>query len=414
MGKLSDIQLRAWVKAGNPITGKSDGGGLTFTLSRAGVAAWVLRYRHGGKQPEYSIGRYPDISLAEARVLAAELRRRVQQGEDIAASKQDEKAKAAAEKAKALIKANTTSALAAEWLARAISDSHRPKVARVLDRYALPEIGLLSPEQVQPAHVDHVLRQTVKAGAPTTANDLLRYLKRLFAFARKRRIVTHNPAEDFDTSDAGGKELARTRALSVGEIGKFIAAMKDCETLGRDNELAFRLLLLLGVRKGELVGAAWHEFDLGAALWHLPAERSKTGEAIMIPLPPLAVKWFRELETRAAGSPWVFPARRIGKRRLGHISPDTLNVALTRLEHGLPAFTVHDLRRTVRTQLSALGVSPHIAERVLNHKLRGVAGVYDRHDYLEERLQALQQWAVMLANIEAGRQVVPLFKERSA
>src|SRR3569623_576384 len=129
MGKLSDIQLKTWIKASNPIICKSDGGGLTFTLSRAGVAAWVLRYRHGGKQSEYSIGRYPDISLAEARALAAELRRRVQQGEDIAASKQDEKAKAAAEKAKALITANTTSALAAEWLARAISASHRQRSA---------------------------------------------------------------------------------------------------------------------------------------------------------------------------------------------------------------------------------------------------------------------------------------------
>src|SRR3569833_2803985 len=169
MGKLTDIQIRAWVKAGNPITGKSDGGGLTFTLSRAGVAAWVLRFRHGGNQPEFSIGRYPDISLAEARVLAAELRRRVQQGEDIAASKQDDKAKAAAEIAKALIKANTTSALAAEWLARAISDSHRPKVARVLDRYAGPGGGRGAPGRGQPAHVDHVLRKTVKASAPTNA-----------------------------------------------------------------------------------------------------------------------------------------------------------------------------------------------------------------------------------------------------
>src|SRR3569833_3319387 len=153
MGKLSDIQLRAWVKAGKPITGKSDGGGLTFTLSRAGVAAWVLRYRHGGKQPEYSIGRYPDISLAEARVLAAELRSRVQQGEDIAASKQDEKAKAAAEKARALIIANTTSALAADCLALAISVSLRPKGAGGRGRGAGPGSGRGAPGRGRPAHV---------------------------------------------------------------------------------------------------------------------------------------------------------------------------------------------------------------------------------------------------------------------
>lgn len=413
MGKLTDVQLKAWVKAGAPIAGKADGGGLTFTLSKAGTAAWVLRYRYGGRQMEYSIGRYPGLPLSEARAIAADLRKRVQQGEDIAVVKQDKKAKAVAGKVKALMQADTVKALVDEWLERALQEPYRTRTASIFKHYVLPEIGALSPEQVKPFHIDHVLRQTVKAGAPTVANDLLRHLKRLFMYARKRQIVSDNPAQDFDLSDAGGKEVARSRVLGIAEIGKFLTAMKECETLGRDNELAFRLLLLLGVRKGEMVSAAWAEFDLDAGLWHLPADRSKTKAKITIPLPPLAVGWLRELEVRAAGYPWVFPARRIGSRRQGHISTDTLNAALSRVEHKLEPFTVHDLRRTVRTQLAALGVAPHIAERVLNHKVRGVEGIYDRHDYLEERRQALEQWAVMLENIEEGGQVVPLRRKKT-
>lgn len=413
MGRLTDVQLRAWVKAGAPIAGKADGGGLTFTLSKAGTATWVLRYRYGGKQMEYSVGRYPDLPLAEARVITADLRKRVQQGEDIACVKQDERAKAIAEKTKAQMQANTVKALADEWMERSLQEPYRSRTASTFRRYVLPEIGALSPEQVTPAHIDHVLRQTVKAGVPTVANDLLRYLKRLFMYARKRHIVSNNPAQDFDLSDAGGKEGSRSRALSIAEIGTFLTTMKECETLGRDNELAFRLLLLLGVRKGELVCAAWAEFDLGAGLWRLPADRSKTKAEITIPLPALAVRWLRELEVRAANSPWVFPSRRVGSRRLGRISTDTLNAALSRLEHTLQAFTIHDLRRTVRTQLAAMGIAPHIAERVLNHKLKGVEGIYDRHDYLEERRQALEQWAVMLANIEEGGQVVPLHRKKA-
>ena len=181
--------------------------------------------------------------------------------------------------------------------------------------------------------------------------------------------------------------------------------MKKCQNLGRDNELALRLLLLLGVRKAELVCAEWQEFDLGNGLWYLPASRSKTDSSLTIPLPDPALSWLKELQVRAAGSKWVFPARRTGSRKRGHISTDTLNVAITRIASGIDHFTIHDLRRTVRTQLAAIGVAPHIAERVLNHKLRGVAGVYDRYDYLSERREALNHWASVLDAIEYGRSI---------
>lgn len=400
MGKLKDTQLKAWVSKGNPIAGKSDGDGLTFTLSRKGVATWVFRYRYGGKQREYTIGRYPGVTLSEARDRLIGLRRRVEGGENVAATKQ-------AEKAKQKLNATTTKGLALEWLERAVGEAQRLKIKRVLEKYVFPVIGPLEPKDVHPSHIDRILRQTVEAGAPTVANDVLRYLKRLFAFARKRRIVTDNPAAEFDNSDAGGKEVPRDRALSLNEVEKFLKAMKDTHTLGRDNELAFCLLLLLGVRKSELLKAYWGEFDLENGLWNLPGGRTKTSEKITIPLPPLAVVWLEELHIRAAGSQWVFPARRVGSRKLGHISPDTLNLALTRVEHGLPHFTVHDLRRTVRTQLAALGIAPHIAEKVLNHKLKGIEAVYDQYDYLEERKQALEQWANVLECLDKEAKVVP-------
>ena len=405
MGKLTDTQLRAWVRAGKPIAGKSDGGGLTFTLSKAGTAAWVLRYRHNGRQREYTIGRYPDICLADARGIAAQLRGRIQKGEDVAVTKR-------VEKASGNLQADTFRDLVTEWVERSVNTRYGARIKRTFELYAYPLIGSLPPAEILPQHIDRVLCATATT-APTVANDLVRYFKRVFAYARKRHIVTVNPAADFDASDAGGKESSRSRALSPDEVRTFLSALKACPTLGRDNELAFRLLLLLGVRKGELLAATWDEFDLEAGVWRLPAVRSKNSEGVTIPLPPLAVTWLDELRVRAAGAPWVFPARRIGRRGLGHISPDTLNVALSRVKHGLPHFTIHDLRRTVRTQLASLGIAPHVAERVLNHKLRGVAGVYDRHDYLAERRAALEQWADVLGAIEGGGQVVPLHSNQA-
>jgi Arm DNA-binding domain len=83
MGALTDVRLRSWIRTGQPVA-KADGGGLTFTLSAKGTAAWVLRYRFGGKPREMTIGRYPDITLAKARELATGARARVQQGADVA------------------------------------------------------------------------------------------------------------------------------------------------------------------------------------------------------------------------------------------------------------------------------------------------------------------------------------------
>jgi integrase len=242
MGRLTDIQLRAWVRAGKSISGRSDGDGLTFTLSSAGVAAWVLRYRYGGRRREVSIGRYPDISLADARTKASELRAKVQGGEDVATLKQVEKIKAAA------AADSTVEALARAWLERVIAPRvlYPGRVQRQLERYVFPLIGSLPVEAVTPMHVDQM----------------------------------------------------------------------------------------------ELLGAQWPELDLAAGIWRLPGDRSKTKLPATIPLPPLAVSWLGELKIRAGRSPYVFPSRRLGARRLGHISPDTVNVSLMRVDHGLtPCFS---------------------------------------------------------------------------
>ena len=178
----------------------------------------------------------------------------------------------------------------------------------------------------------------------------------------------------------------------------------------RENYIAFTLLLVLGVRKGELIAAQWREFDFETLRWELPAERTKTGAKITIPIPELVVPLFKELKIRANGSEYIFPSRRASKRRM-YISDDTLNHALAKLfgrkvdskkqpypnilgQNRIQHFVVHDLRRTFRSLLAEVGIQPHIAERCLNHKIKGVEGIYDRYDYLEERREALNKLAL--------------------
>ena len=166
------------------------------------------------------------------------------------------------------------------------------------------------------------------------------------------------------------------------------------------------------MRKGELLGARWTEFDLEGtttlgAVWHLPTSRTKTGAGLDIPLVPAVVDWLNTLRMLSAGSDYVFPKRRRDPReRVPHVGIDTLNAALLRVEHGLAHFTLHDLRRTARTHLAALGVRREVAERCLGHSLRGVEGTYDRHDYYPERRAALGQWTNLMLDAERGNTTV--------
>ncbi|HIE8946813.1 tyrosine-type recombinase/integrase [Enterobacter bugandensis] len=222
----------------------------------------------------------------------------------------------------------------------------------------------------------------------------------LFDHAIKLGLLLNNPASAFKVNDAGGIEKSRERALNLEEIGQVFRVFKEhSDSFSRDNYLACALLLLLAVRKSELTEAPWAEFDLDEKKWSLPKERSKSGEGIVIPLPPLAIKILEELKVRAFGSDYVFPNRRVSKSR--HMGKDTLNRAIAKLfgiEPGkkqppnvmgnIEYFTVHDLRRTCRSLLASLSVPPHVAERCLNHKLKGVEAIYDRYDYYEERRKA--------------------------
>jgi len=386
------------------------GDGLTFVATAAGAqlgkASWILRYRYGGRHEEEVIGRYPDISLKDARDLARHDRAQLQQGVDVAASKRREKLKA--------VDMRDVAGLATTWYGRDIVPKYKYPlvVERVIRRHIKPVIGRLPVEEVRPVHIDGVITRIVNAGAPTVANDALRYLFRMFHFAVKRKWIDSNPADGFDLSDAGGTEMPRGHWLTRDELSALSKAMRETPNFGRQNELPVWLLLALCVRKMELLSARWTEFDLEKRVWKLQPSRTKMNSAIDIPLAPAVAAWLEELRVNASGNDHLFPARRLihldngqpRKNRFQHVSPDTLNVALRRLKlDGVEHFTVHDMRRTARTHMAALGVDRFVAERALNHKMRDVGGVYNRYDYFEERKDALSRWAMLLDATSKGQ-----------
>lgn len=407
MAKLTDIQIRAWIKAGEHFDGRADGGGLYLCFpSSYSAPFWRFRYRIAGKRRAMLIGSYSDLSLSKARATVKELAARVALGYDVAGEKQARKAEAL-ERIEEEKNALRVSDLAAEYFERQILDrwKHPDILRRRIEKDINPNIGGLKVEDVRPRHIDDMLQKIVARGAPTVANDVLRWTRRIFDYAIKRHALEVNPAGAFEIADAGGQEKSRERWLTRDELIRFFQTMRMAKGFSRENELTMKLLLALCCRKMELCGAPWAEFDLDGAIWHLPAERVKNGDAIDIPLPPPAVEWLRELHRISGGSRWVLPARKMQHRMIPHIQESTLPVALAKVRHEMPDtpnFTIHDFRRTGRTHLAALGVDPVVAERCLNHRIKGVEGIYNRHQYFDERRHALELWAGLLVALEQG------------
>lgn len=417
MAKLTDMQIRAWIKAGERFEGRSDGNGLYLSYrENYQTPVWRFRYKFAGKSRVMMIGSYAELSLAKARETTKELSARVALGYDVAGEKQERKAEAL-EKMEQEKHALRVSALAAEYFERQILPrwKHPDILRRRIDKDINPSIGHMKVEDVKPRHIDDMLKSIVDRGAPTIATDVLRWTRRIFDYGIKRHALEINPCSAFEVSDAGGKEVARDRWLTREELIRLFQSMSTAKGFSRQNELTFKLLLALCVRKMELCAARWEEFDLDAAIWHLPEERSKNGDAIDIPLPPPTVEWLRELHTFSCNSAWVLPARKMQHRMIPHIQESTLPVALAKVRaemSDVPNYTIHDFRRTARTHLAALGVDPVVAERCLNHRIKGVEGIYNRHQYFEERKVALALWANLLVALENGEEynVTPIRK----
>ncbi|WP_310451359.1 tyrosine-type recombinase/integrase [Sulfuritalea sp.] len=400
MGRLTDIDLRNWIRSGKP-TAKADGEGLTFTLSAKGTAAWTLRYSHGGKAKELTLGRYPDMSLAKAREIASAKRVEIQQGVDVAAQKRQADQAAA--------QAWTFRRLAEDYFdkgAKKLAATTTKNRAQQLRDFVYPKIGHIAAADVTPADIVGIVEAT--AGRSLHVARLVMVgIRMVFAHGIARHVVTTNPCAHIRSEAIiGGAPDQRERVmLTDTEIAE---VFRELPTISRPNALMVRILLATGARIGELVQAEWVHLDFERAEWTIPPEHSKTKRGFVVPLPPMVAGWFAELHSMAFESRYVMPirARMNGKEGDLHMEPVTLNAALVTLAKKLGKkcrrFTPHDLRSTCRSHLGALGVDVLIAERCLNHSLGGLVATYDKHDYLTERRRALELWAAKLASIENG------------
>lgn len=396
---MNNKQLDALIRKGaDKMVGMGDS--LYFRIAR-GRASWVVKYMIAGKRAQIALPiSYPTLSISEARLQALEIKQKVKIGID----PKSERKKAG------FHSIHNMNDLFTDWYSTyALKHLKEPSIPQGhYNRGVRKHIGVMAINDVTPHHVKLIIDNIVESNRRSIANKTLQHLKQLFNHAIKLNLITFNPAQAFKPKDAGGIEYSRSRYLRLDEINYAFRVMRESSPeFSRDNYLACCMLLCFGCRKGELITAKWEDIDLSNKVWHcIPNKQPKNApiKRVAIPIPDLVIPWFIELKFRSGQSNYLFPARQ--KSKQGHISADTVNSALQKLmgrgtgnrkaqyENRMPNiehFTLHDLRRTCRSLLSEIGISEHISERCLNHKQKGVVGVYDRYHYFTERKSALEK-----------------------
>ncbi len=403
---LTDTAIRALKTREKPYQ-RADGGGLVLEVMPGGAKVWRLRYRLAGKPEKVTIGHYPAITLAKARLRREEAR------QDIAGGRSPARDAQAIKRAQREPGAggNTLAEFARFWLAEVVEKTNRDprNVRRYVEKDIVPELGAKRLADVTPPDVLDLCDKIKKRGADQSALQVRNVLKRVYAYAIARQRVTMNPAAAIEARYIATAK-SRDRALTREEVGKLLRAVYG-SSMRRAHKLALHLLLLTMVRKADLIGAKWEHVNLDAGEWEIP--ETKTGKPHLVYLSRQARELLVELLKLACGSEYVLPSRSSLKEPIAH---STLNVAIRAIGVEIADFVLHDFRRTASTHLHEAGFASDVVEKALAHIIGGVRGIYNRAEYADQRRAMLQQWADMVdawMNVK-GAEVVTLGVARAA
>lgn len=380
--------------------------GLYLIVQPTGGKSWALRYRHGGKPRKMTLGPYPAFGLAVARDEAAKALRTLEAGTDPAEDRKAlQEAKAEADRRSEADERNKVANVVADFIKRHASRNRTgDEVAAILRREVVPHWGEKRVQEITRRDVIELLDAVVDRGHPIAANRLRAHLSVFFKWCRGRDIIKESPV---DGTPKPADENPRERVLTDAEIRLFWQA---CDKIGPPFGLLYRFLLLTGQRLRE--AAEMTDSEVSGDEWTIPAKRAKNGQEHLVPLSENAKEMLDQMPRVIGRKGFIFSTTGTspisgysrGKERLDKAMQE---LASKDLPEGaepiiITPFTIHDLRRTAATGMASLRIAPHVVEAVLNHRSgtrRGVAGIYNRADYAEEKREALEAWARALDTI---------------
>jgi integrase len=399
-----------------------DGAGLYLTVRPSGAMSFNLRYRHAGQPRNLTIGP-ASIGLAAARGLAQEARGEIARGNDPCAQKNERRA--AAKAAAAAMRAPVTDSVAAiaeRFITKHIRAKTRPASAyetkRLLRVEIIPRLGPRRLAEVTRADVRQLVENIADRGAPIVANRTLALLRSFCNWAKKQDVIAVSPCDGLEPPAI---ENSRDRVLNDDEIRLLWRA---CESIGWPFGPLGQMLLLTGARLREVGAMTWAEVDLSEATWRLAGDRVKNKREHVTMLSAQALRLLESLPRIGGAEGYVFTTS--GAKPVSGFThmKNLLDAAMLEIARRddpeareIPHWTFHDLRRTAASGMAALRTPPHVIEAVLNHAsgtIKGVAAVYNRYSYSDEKRAALGAWGRRVERLATGEAVSNVVALRAA
>lgn len=408
---LTDKKVKAF-KANGKDELLNDGNGL-FLRVRATTQSksWLVRYKENGKTTRLTIGNYPAMTLAEARIALADVNKKRLSGDTPLGVLKAKQAKRSAQQNEPRI-ANFK-ALFDDWKDKGLArrKDKGASVCAMFQKDVFPFIGDKAITDVTKADVSGIIDRICGRGAKVLASHVLGALKQMFRFAESRDHLDKNPIAVLSNSDFGFKKIERERVLSEDEIVELSEKLPDAN-FTKSTELAIWIMLSTACRVGELSRARWDEIKFEEKSWLIPPANAKNGRALEISMSDFSAQCFRELKKINGTSDWCYPASRTTE----HVSLKSLSKQIRDRQRVTPMknrsskvgtlvlsggeWTPHDLRRTAATLMTSMGVFPEVIERCINHvEQNRMKRIYQRHEYKEEMKDAWKQLGDKLAGL---------------
>jgi integrase len=358
--------------------------GFGVKVTPAGRKVFVVLFRTGGagsRLRKYTIGPYGRVTLHQARVSALKVFAAKLEGRDLAAEKRDARKRMVADRVEDLLEA---------YIAQHVSQNRTARMTSQMLRRELGAWGARSIHEISKRDVMDIVSGVEQRGAPVAANKILKAVRTFLRWCVGRAVLDQSPAEGIPLPT---REVARDRVLNDDELTRVIIAARK---IGGPYGGIVELLALTGQRREEAARCVWEEIDLQNRIWTLPNLRTKNAKPHIVHLSDQAIAVLKEAGKQgefvySVAGTHPFQDFSNAKRELDAIS-------------GVTGWRLHDLRRTCVSGMAGLGVAPHVADKILNHQsgtISGVAAVYQRHQFLAERKDAVEKWGAHLSSMLA-------------
>lgn len=403
---LSDMKIRR-ARPKSAQYSLFDGEGLYLLVMPYGRKLWRFKYRFEDKERLLSFGKYPEVSLDDAREKRLEARKAITSGADPGAARKAKKA----EETKAK---ETVESIALEWFRKfrpTWTPGHAKTILSRLRRDVFPWIGSRPINEIKAPEVLALLRRVESRGALESAHRIRSIINQVMRYAVVTGRAEQNPVGDLKgaISQPGERHLAAiTEPKEAAELLRAIDGYQGHHV----TRCALRLAPLVFVRPGELRHAEWVEVDFGEAVWKIPGHKMKGGAPHIVPLSRQALEILGDVKALTGGGRYVFPSLRSASRPM---SENAILGALRRLGYAKDTMTGHGFRAMARTLLDeVLQFRVDLIEHQLAHAVKDPLGrAYNRTHHLAERRKMMQAWADYMDGLKAGAKVIPLIRAAS-